>query len=113
MRLTEFGKQFVAVVRERWPAFLDFASVNERGELTIEFPRGHSHGGLWNDPAWGDYEFASSIQFIDGTPNEEVVGCVLESGGAIGQLASLKQQPYWKDVRTVRSWLGKHDADYA
>lgn len=138
-RLTEIGTAFLAVVRGRWLAFLKFASLSEFDEVTIEYPSphtahalalwisadvhtdevivafagGHSHGGPWRAPEDEDFEFRSSIKFIEGILSEAVVGCVLKSGGAIGYLDAMKQQPYWNDVQSIRSWRGKHDADLA
>ena len=130
---------FLAVVREQWPEFMEFAVTNDAGDLVIEYPSphrrdamalwisadadldemivgfggGHSHGGPWNNPAAGDYQFKSTIEFIDGILAEDVVGCTLISGGAIGYLEHLKQQPYWCEVQSVHSWRGTHDEDFS
>ncbi|MFT7463067.1 MAG: hypothetical protein ACI9EF_001409 [Pseudohongiellaceae bacterium] len=137
-RLTEIGTAFLRVVRARWPELEDFASLSEYDELTIECPSphtahapvlwisadvhtdeviiafagGHSSGGPWDEPESADFEFRSSIKFIDGILSEAVVGCVLKSGGAIGYLDYLKEEDYWSEVQSVRSWKGMHDADY-
>jgi hypothetical protein len=137
-KLTSFGSSFLELVGSKWPEFLDHASLSKRGCLVIEYPSphrpdravlrisadddydeviigfagGHSHGGPWSDPDDGDYHFKSSMSFIRAILGEEVVGCVLNSGGAIGYLDHLKDAPYWSKVREVKSWKGTHDATY-
>lgn len=54
----------------------------------------HSHGGPWADFAAPDYEFAASIEFIEGILEEEVVGCTLKSGGVVGRLDQLRHEGY-------------------
>ena len=129
---------FLAVVRDRWPEFIGFATTNDGGDFVIEYPSphrsdgmvlwisadadldevivgfggGHSHGGPWDEPDAADYQFKSTIEFIDSILAEDVVGCTLTSGGSIGNLNSLKQQPYWCNVRSVRSWRGTHDEEF-
>ena len=136
-RLTLIGSKFLRVIKDRWPEFLNFASLQVDNELVIEYPSPHSanapvlwisadvhldemivglagphsNGGPWNDPSELDYEFRSTIKFIEAILREEVVACMWRTGGAIGQLEYLKSQAYWKDVQSIRSWRGSFDAN--
>ena len=128
---------FLSVVQERWPEFMSYSSISEHGDLVVEYPSpytmnasvlwisadvhydeiivsfggGHMHGGAWDDISAPDYQFQSTIKLIDAILNDEVVGCTLKSGGALGYLEYLKKQPYWCNVRSIRSWCGTHDVD--
>ncbi len=133
IELKGIARAFLVTLRERWPEFVANAFV-EDGSLVIRQPSssgqcelwitadvdfdeiiigiggGHSHGGDWRNPESSDYEFKSSIAFIEGILVDRVVGCTLKNGGGdIGDLAFLRSRDYWGEVVEVVSWLGSHD----
>ncbi|MCR9248484.1 MAG: hypothetical protein NXI31_25945 [bacterium] len=135
--LAPICRALVAVLRRRWPEFLDCAEINELGDLVVNYPsphrddgealwisadvdldeivigfgHAHSHGGPWANPGDADFELRASERFIDDIVEERVVSCAVEEGARIGYLDEFRAASWWPSVRFIRSWRGTHDRE--